>query len=115
MEKWASKWLEMHSQRHRFFKKFWGSPPPPDPPRAIGGSTPSPILPRSRRKPLGSSVRLSVPPPPPPPVINPSGSSPVDGLILPPGNKAILHAFPLSKNDFFIAFAYNMRAIISCL
>ena len=29
-KKWASKWLEMHSQRHRFFfKKSGGGPPYP--------------------------------------------------------------------------------------
>ena len=28
MEKWASKWLEMHSQRHRFLKKSGGGQTP---------------------------------------------------------------------------------------
>ena len=27
MVKWASKWLGMYSQRHRFLKFFWGSYP----------------------------------------------------------------------------------------
>ena len=38
MEKWASKWLEMHSQRHIFKKKNQGEVRPP----------------------IGSSVRLSM-------------------------------------------------------
>ena len=29
MEKWASKWLEMRSQIHRFLKKFRRRPPDP--------------------------------------------------------------------------------------
>ena len=43
MEKWGSKWLEMHSQRHRFFKKkIRGRSPVP--PRISGGFNPTLIL-----------------------------------------------------------------------
>ena len=36
MEKRASKWLEMHSQRHRFLKKNPGGAPPNSPPMSGG-------------------------------------------------------------------------------
>ena len=39
MEKWASKWLEMRSQIHRFYKIFRGRPP--GPPNERGGQPPS--------------------------------------------------------------------------
>ena len=59
MEKWGSKWLEMHSQRHRFLTKSGGGPPYP--PRMSGGvHPPSHTLPplmacAARFMPSGSS------------------------------------------------------------
>ena len=35
MEKWASKWLEMHSQEIDFKKKSGGAPPDPPPTRGV--------------------------------------------------------------------------------
>ena len=43
MEKWASKWLEMRSQIHRFYKKFPGEAPVP--PNERGVQPPSHTLP----------------------------------------------------------------------
>ena len=46
MEKWAAKWLEMHSQRHRFKKKIRGRPPDPPPP--MNDQPPLILSPRAR-------------------------------------------------------------------
>ena len=66
MEKWASKWLEMCSQIHRFYKIFRGRPPAP---LMRGGLTPPLVKPPlilspspSRLSPLGSRLRLPVSP-----------------------------------------------------
>ena len=65
MEKWASKWL------HRFYKFFWGRPPPPNE-RGFNPLSDSPLA--AQLSPLGSRLRLSVPPPLP--GNNISGSGP---------------------------------------
>ena len=62
MEKLASKWLEMHSQRHRLYKNSWDVPKNPLPTRGVGFnplSYPSP----SRRSVLSiglSHIRIYV-------------------------------------------------------
>ena len=69
MEKWASKWLEMQSQRHRFLKKILGEIP----------QTPLQRNTLSYSPPLASrAARFKCPTFSAPPVINPSRSSPAN-------------------------------------
>ena len=75
MEKRASKWLETHSQRHRFLKNFPGEVPRTPLPMSGGVHPPLILSPRSRLAQLTSSFRLQVSP-----REKNSGSSPVNIL-----------------------------------
>ena len=67
MEKWASKWLEMRSQIHRFYKIFRGRRPGPPNERGVQPSSHTLPPPRGFRRSVQDFGFQCPPPPPPPP------------------------------------------------
>ena len=61
MEKWASKWLEMRSQIHRFKKKSGGGPPAPTNGRGV--QPPSHTLPTRGFRRSVQNISFQCPPP----------------------------------------------------